>query len=250
MKMNLKMILEYRVLFFTEMFTMTLWSLAYIVFVEVIFLHTDSLAGWDKSQTLLILAFYYAFQTFAEIFYIDNFENFSLNLRRGLLDFYLVKPVSSRLLIFMQNMKFQDVSHFVITAMLFSYAIGGLKEPIDPIFFAVALLLVLPATVLNFSIHSLVSTVAFWLEKNETLSTIMWNFRQTAKYPRQIYKGVFEHIFTFFIPFAILASVPAEVAMKFPNTYYPFALVALTVIFFYLSKWFWNAGLKRYSSAN
>lgn len=250
MKMNLKRLLEYRALFFTEMFTMILWSLAYILLVEVIFLHTDSLAGWSKSQALLILAFYYAFQTFAEIFYIDNFEQFSLNLRRGLLDFYLVKPVSSRLLIFMQRMQFQDFSHFIITAVLFIYAIKNLPEPLNPLFFMIALLMVFPATILNFCIHSMVSSTAFWLEKNETLSTIMWNFRQTAKYPRQIYKGLFGQIFTFIIPFAILGSVPAEIAMQFPNSYYPFLLIALTVVFFYFSRWLWNKGLKKYSSAN
>ncbi len=249
-KINIKKMLIYRTLFFTEFFTMLLWAAAYILLIEVIFLHTKTLAGWDKSQAQLILAFYYSFQTFGEVFYIDNFEQFSLNLRRGLIDFNLIKPVSSRLLTFLYNMQFQDLSHFIMTIGLFIYAIKNLPHPLDPKFFILGLLMVIPATILNFSIHSIFTTTAFWLQKNETLSSIMWNFRQTAKYPRQIYQGFFKIAFSFIIPFALLASIPAEVAMNFQNGPYPFIFLGLTIFFFYISKWFWNLGLKKYSSAN
>lgn len=249
-KQNLKKMLEYRGLFFAELFTMVLWSLAYIFFIEVIYLHTNTMAGWTKSQALFILAFYYSFQTFAEIFFIDNFENFSMRLRRGTLDFDLLKPVSSRLLIFLRDMRFQDLSHFVITAILFSYAIANLPQPLNPGWFLVGLLMVLPAVVLNFCIHSIGATAAFWIEKNDAIGRLLWNFRQTAKYPRQVYKSFFYYVFSFMIPFALLAAVPAEVAMEFPNFPFPFILLGFTVIFYFFSRWFWNQGLKKYSSAN
>jgi ABC-2 type transport system permease protein len=250
LKINLKKLLEYRALFFIELFTMFLWASAYILLIEVIFLHTPVLAGWTKSQALFILAFYYCCQTIAEIFYIDNFERFALDLRRGTLDFYLIRPAPSRLLIFLQQMQFQDISHFIITISLFIYAIKNLPSALDPGYFILGLVLVLiPATILNFSVHCIVSTLAFWLEKNETLNTIMWNFRQVAKYPRQVYTGVFKNIFSFAIPFAIMASVPAEVAMKFPNGPFPVIFIALTVFFYYFARWFWNQGLKKYTSA-
>lgn len=249
-KINLKRLMEYRALFFAEFFTMILWSLAYIILIEVIFLQTPTLAGWTRSQALLILAFYYSFQTFAEIFFIDNFEKFALNLRRGLLDFNLVKPVSSRMLTFMQYMQFQDSSHFIMTIALFFYAAKDLPAPLDPKFLIAGLFLVIPATILNFCTHSIVASTAFWLEKNETLSTIMWNFRQTAKYPRQIYQGFFKYLFSFIIPFALMSSIPAEVAMQAPTWPYPLILIILTAIFYLFSKWIWNQGLKRYSSAN
>lgn len=249
-KINLKKLVEYRLLFFVELFTMILWSLAYIIFIEVIFLHTETLAGWTKSQALFILAFYYAFQTFAEVFFIDNFENFSLALRRGELDFELTKPASSRMLIFLKEMKFQDMSHFIMTIVLFFYASAELPEALDSSFFILGLLLVAPAVVLNFCIHSIVSTTAFWLQKNESLRAMLWNFRQTAKYPRQIYRGAFRVFFQFIIPFALLATIPAEVAMKFSNAPLPLIFVGLSIAFFYISKWFWDTGLKKYSSAN
>lgn len=248
-KINLKRLFEYRALFFVECFTMVLWSLAYILLIEVIFLNTPTLAGWTKSQALLILAFYYSFMTTAEIFFIDNFERFALNLRRGNLDLALTKPVSSRLLVFFQYMQFQDTSHYVMTIMLFIYAIRDLPQPIDPLFFLGGLLMVIPAAILNFCMHSVAATIAFWVERSDTLNTLMWNFRQTAKYPRQIYQGFFQQLFTFLIPFAVLSTVPAETAMKIPQPWYIFLLIALTLVFFYVSRWFWNKGLKKYSSA-
>lgn len=248
-KINLKRLLQYRLLFISEFLTMIMWSMAYILLIEVIFLQTPTLAGWTKSQALLILSFYYGFMTFAEVFFIDNFERFSFNLRRGNLDIQLVKPVSSRLLVFFQYMQFQDMSHYVVAIGLFFYALHGLPTPPDSLFVVIGLLMMIPAVIINFSLHCIAATLAFWVERSDTLNTLMWNFRQTAKYPRQVYTGLFSKIFTFAIPFTLLASIPAEVAMKAPTGFYAFLMIAFSIVFFYGSQWFWTQGLKKYSSA-
>lgn len=249
-KINLKVLFEYRLLFFLELLSGSLWVIGYAVFIEVIFLHTETLAGWEKGETLLLLSFYYVFQTIGEIFFIDNFEAFPLHLRRGELDFHLVKPVSSRMMVFMREMKIQDISHFIVTGVLFAYAINSLSEGIQTSSLLYGLLLTIPSISLYFSINSIIATTALWLEKNDTLRTMSWNLRQIAKYPRQIYKGAFQYIFSFIIPFALLAAIPAEVAINLENSTYLFIFLGLTILFHYFSHWFWHHGLKRYSSAN
>lgn len=248
--LNLKKLLIYRGSFYISLILMSVWVLSYVTLIEVIFYHTSSLAGWNKGQVLLIMAFYYFIQNIADIFFKDNMEDFGETVRRGELDFKITKPVSTRLLSFFWEMRFDHIAGLFVTTGLFIYAIKTLETPLSLGFFILSFAFVAVATLLYFSILSFIATLTFWIHRNETFNVLIFNISQLSRYPRQIYTNTVGRVLTFGLPVALLASIPAEVALVHKDGYLPLYFVAISIIFYILGRYFWKLGLRAYSSAN
>lgn len=249
-ELNLKQLLIYRLSFFISLALMTFWTAAFVILILVIFEHTDSLAGFQKGEVLLVLSFYYFFQNLADIFFKDNFEEFGEVCRRGLFDLRVVKPAPSRLLAFLYRMRFDYTAGFIVTFALFIFAIRHLAEIPQLVFFLLGFLYSFLMTFLYWCILSIISTLTFWISKNDAFRALIWNMTQIARYPRQIYQHIIGKIFTFGLPIALLAALPAEIAIRFNNENLPWYGIFLTLLFYTISKIFWEYGLKKYTSAN
>lgn len=246
---NLKLLFAYRASFYISFILNLFWVLSFVIFIEVLFTRVNTLAGLGKGEVLLIMSFYYVFQNLGDIFYRENFEEFADKLRRGDLDFSLIKPASTRLLTFFHRIRFDFLSALIVTAAQFWYAIANIKGSISIITFLIGIFYSLLGTVLFFSILSLIATLTFWLQKNESLNTIIWHLSQVARYPRGVYVGFFRYIVTYFLPLALIANIPAEITLKFQTGTLHYYFIFITFALFFISKWFWSIGIKRYSSA-
>jgi len=250
LRVNVKYFLEYRISLLISLFLTFFWVLSYIVFVEVIFHNIDSLAGLNKGQVLLILSFYYLFTTIANIPYRDNFENFAETMRRGELDFILVKPVPHRMMCFLHKMRLDFLSSFAIVAMTMIYAYQFLEESVSLIPLLIGILYSIIGSVIFYSLLSIIASLAFWVSKNDTLGVLIWNFSQIARYPRGIFSESIQKIFTFILPFALLANIPAEITAQIIEPKMMLYTILTTVLIYIFSLLLWNTGIKRYSSAN
>lgn len=249
-ELNLKKLLVYRASFFISLILMSMWVLAYFTLIEVIFYHTSTLAGWNKGQVMLVMSFYYLVQNASDIFFKDNFEDFGQTVRQGELDFKIVKPAPLRLLSFFWEIRFDHAASFLPTIAMMIYAIHNLNEPLSATFLLAGLALTAASIVLYFNILCIIATLTFWIERNETFNVLIFNVSQLSRYPRQIYRHLIGKILTFGIPLALIAAVPAEVALQVDNERLALLLLAMTLVFSIISRLFWNAGLKKYSSAN
>lgn len=249
-ELNLKKLLIYRVSFAISLFLMAIWVSAYVVLIEVIFHHTETLAGWNKGSVLLVMAFYYLIQNLSDILFKDDFEHFGEAVRRGELDFKLVKPAPTRLLAFFWGIRFDHAAGMVSTGFLFFYAFKNLPGPISMGSLLLGVVFALASVVLYFSILSFIATLTFWIQRNDTFNVLIFNVSQLSRYPRQIYKSIIGNILTFGLPLALIASLPAEIALQFQNGLLPIIFAGMTFLFFILSSLFWHYGLRRYTSAN
>jgi len=248
--MNLKQLLVYRANFFISVILMGAWVGAYVILIEVIFFHIDSLAGWSKGETLLILSFYYLLQNLSDLFFKDNIESFDDTVIHGELDFLIVKPAPTRMLAFFWRIRWDQVGSVIITLFLFTYAFQNLAQPLSPGYFLIGLSMVLVSFILYFSLLTMIASSTFWIGRNNSLRTIVFSITQLSRYPRQIYGKIFGLIFSSFIPMALLATIPAETALAQPIGILIAFFIGITILFSALSQWVWLRGLKRYSSAN
>lgn len=229
---------------------MGMWVAAYFTLIEVIFYHTNTLAGWSKGQVMIIMSVYYYIQNISDIFFKDVLEDFGDVVRRGELDHLITKPTSVRLLAFFRGMRFDHLASLLATTAMMIYGTYQLTEPITFINVLAGMGLFLFSLLLYFSILSIISTIVFWVEKNETFSVLIFNVSQVSRYPRQIFTGVFGTVLTFGLPVALLASVPAEAVLGHGSMQPVLILMATSIIFFIISTVVWSYGLRQYTSAN
>lgn len=247
--LNFKVLLMYRASFFISFFIMGAWVLSFTLLVLIIFEHVETLAGFRKGEVLLILSFYYLFQNISDIFYKENFERFSDILRRGLFDLRLVKPVPNRFFTFFYEMRFDHASSVLMTFALFIFSLSQLETSPKPSLFLIGVGFGLIASWIYFSLLTMIAVICFWVSKNETLNHLIWHLSQISRYPRQIYGNIFQKIFTFGLPLALLAALPAEVTIDRISFSLVFYFLTIALLLSFVSRLLWEKGLRRYTSS-
>lgn len=247
--MNFRVLLMYRASFLISFAIMGVWIVSFVMLILIIFEHTETLGGFHRGEVLLILTFYYLFQSLSDIFFKDNFEGFGLVVRRGLFDFHLIKPLPSQFSTFFHTMRFDHIAGLLLAIAMFFFSIPKLEAPLEIHYFIIGLLLSLISSWIYFSLLLIIATLVFWISKNETIANLIWHMSQISRYPRTIYGNIFQKIFTFGLPLALLASLPAEVSIALGSKSLVFTFLLLAVFFSILSNLFWKMGIKRYTSA-
>ncbi len=250
LRINLKKSLIYRINFLITVWAMFLWIFIYVVFFEVLFLHVNDLAGWDKAEMLTFLAFYYFIQSIGNVFYRESFEIFNEKLRYGYLDQSLTKPTSLQLLTFFYDIRFDHLVDFFLTGLLFFY-IGiqtNLTLNVPFVFFGLALALF--GNLLFYGLLLCVASVLFYVDRMDGVGSFMWHLSQIARYPRQIYTGFAKVLFQFIFPIALLTSIPAEVALGQGSFKLIGFFLGISILFFGIGNLLFWLGLQKYHSAS
>lgn len=247
---NIKKAMIYRANFVITAFSMTLWIGVYILFFEVLFLHVDNVAGWNKAEMLTFLAFYYLSQSIGAILFRDGFEKFSDKMRRGEIDFALTKPASKQILLFFDEVRFDHIIDVVFFVLLFGYIILYTDAPITTPLLLLGIAISLIAQLLYYGLLLMTASVIFFFERFEALGSFIWHMSQISRYPRQIFTGITGIMVQFIFPIALTAAVPAEFALNQGSFKLALFISGMSVLMFVLGLSFFNLGLKHYESAN
>lgn len=226
------------------------WMATYTALIEVIYGHTNEIAGWSKGEILIILSFYYFITSIANFLFRENFEDFGNKMRRGFLDQYLTKPAMFQIQCFFAKMRFDQISSPIIVLFLFWYGASLLTEPLLLQNIIIGFLYAILSVAFFYHFLLLVATSTFYLEKADTLGSIMWNLSQVGRYPRQIFTGFGKVFFEFVFPIALMTSIPAEIFVGFETSKMHFFFFVIVLGFCILAQAVFKIGLRKYSSAN
>ena len=112
------------------------------------------------------------------------------------------------------------------------------------------LLLVLTGLLLTTAFHIIVISMGIiTLEVDHTIM-IYRDVTNMGRFPVDIYKEPLRGILTYFIPVAIMMSLPAKAFLGYATTVSVLTAFVVTFIFMFLSLRFWNFALKKYTSAS
>ena len=112
------------------------------------------------------------------------------------------------------------------------------------------LLMLINSLLIYYAFCLLVNSAVFWLVKSQELNTVIYYFMDTARYPREIYRGLGKFFFTFIVPSSLIATVPASVltGRAEPGLIVLSLGVAAALLSLALAVWNWS--LQHYSSAS
>ena len=105
--------MSFRAHFLITAATNTLWFALQIVFFEVIFMNNGGkpIAGWPEYEILFLLGTQHLITQIFELFFFTNCMDISEQVRTGLLDFVLIKPVNPQFLLSMRKLNFNSVAN-------------------------------------------------------------------------------------------------------------------------------------------
>ncbi len=178
-------------------------------------------------------------------------------VRTGDLDFALLKPIDTQMLVSLAKTDWSGLSNFVFAGCLLTYALvkmdytPGIEQVILYPFY------ILSGVAILYSLTIILASTSVWLGRNQTITDYWFYITNFSRYPLEIYAGPFgtplQVFFTFFVPVLVVVNVPARMLARPLTTgdwrLAGFALVA-TALMFGAARWVFQRALASYRSAS
>src|SRR6476469_6230284 len=141
-------------------------ALAVISFL-LLYRFADQVAGWTQAEVLMLVGVYRIVEGLINLQIAPNMQAISGYIRRGEMDFMLLRPVSSQFLVSLRTL--------------------ALPEGVN----------VLIGLLMLYALWLFMVTFAFWLVQIENLDIFFYSLFETARYPVTFFKDLLRALLTF-----------------------------------------------------
>jgi ABC-2 type transport system permease protein len=171
------------------------------------------------------------------------------HIRKGTLDFLLLKPVDAQFIVSTSRFQLYQGSDFFGGLCILGWALHRLGR--WPSFGGalLAALLLVGAVVILYSIWILVVSLAFFVVKVDNLSYLFSSIYDAARWPASIFRGVLAFVFTFVIPIAVMTTFPALAILDRLSAWRAIGAIAGAAAFAFVARRVWLQALGHYTSA-
>jgi ABC-2 type transport system permease protein len=242
--------LQYRVEFLVEGALALLWMAVALVPILVVFGVRSAVAGWTFPEMLLVLGWFVALKGVLEGAVSPSLLNVIEHVRKGTLDFVLLKPADAQLLVSIARVEPWRVVDLLGAAAIFGYAFRqlGRTPTLGQVVAACAMLL--GALLVLYSIAILVVSIAFVAVRVDNLLYLFQSVFDVARWPSTIFRGALAVVFTFVLPLALMTTYPALALLGKLQPATALGALAGTVAFAAAARLAWRASIGKYTSAS
>lgn len=245
----LKTRLAYRTDTLIEIMSDLLFQAVNLVFILVVFGHTQLLAGWTRDEIIFIYGFFLVpYAVFSAFFSLWNFNE--QYIVRGEMDRVLTRPVHSLFQIVLEQMELESLFGALTGLAVMVYAGSRLDLELswwDPLLFV---LFVLGGVFVYAGVFVSLASISFWSDSRTDIMPMMYNISNYGRYPVDIYNRVIRYVLTWILPFAFVGVYPSAYFLKKDGWYhYAFLTPVMGIAFFTLAVILWNIGVTKYRGA-
>ncbi|MDZ4743399.1 MAG: ABC-2 family transporter protein [Verrucomicrobiota bacterium] len=234
-----------------------LWFFAQIALIEVIFLHTKEVAGWNKWQVVMLFGAHHMTSQFFQAFFFMNLTNLPELIRTGKLDFILLQPMNAQFAVSVQKFGFDNLINGFVGLVFVAYAcmkLGFVPSLLQIVLFFAGILL---AMCIHYGMMMLLSSISFWIIKAQGLVYGYYTLMNIARYPDAVF-GVAPRLMQFAMSIIIPVMVVSNVPVRLFNDITTGPNLSLSILFFIggcvwmmgASALFWRFALRHYTSAS
>jgi ABC-2 type transport system permease protein len=228
-----------------------LWFGLQLTFFNVIYSHTESIAGWSRWEVVLLVGGSHFIQQLFTAFFLTNCTQLSELVRTGKLDFLLLLPVNTRFLVSVRQV---DLGGFVNAASALCvmwFAIHKLGIHPGVAHYAGFFVLAICGIFLHYSLMMILAATSFYTVRAQGIVWGYYNMFNISRMPEGAFRGFYRIVFTFILPMTLVANVPAKViALRMISPGQILTLLGMIAGWFVVSELFWRFSLRRYTSAS
>ena len=220
-----------------------------VAFFAILYANVTTIGGWTFHKTLILVGSVGLVREAAYLLFRQGFLELGDYVRTGQFDALLVKPIRPNIHLGFRHVSLTESLGEGLMGMAlvgYGFAHVGTGWAAIPLY---VLMLGVSLTI-YYAFCLAVNSAVFWIIKSQELNSIVYTFMETARYPRDIYRGLGKAIFTFVIPISLIATVPASVLAGRLD----WGLIALAVVvavgMMAAAMAVWNVSLRHYSSAS
>ena len=241
---------EYRVHFLLNLVDgIAQLALAVATFL-LIYRYTDTIAGWSRDEALLLVGIYRVVEGLIGLQIAPNMRAISGYIRRGEMDFYLLRPVSGQFLVSLRRLQLNEIGNVLVGLGLAFYAgnAAGVRWGVLAVAEAAAFLTC--GLILLYALWFFTVTLSFWLVQVDTLDLLFFGLFETARYPVTYFTGAVRAVLTFVVPVAFATTFPAQALLGSADRRLLAVGAALAIGALLGTRAFWNYAVRHYGSAS
>ncbi|AIQ62575.1 ABC transporter permease [Paenibacillus stellifer] len=250
MKANLIALMEYRLDMLIMIFSSAMTHLLGLVFLWVLYQRVPDINGWGFWEVIAVYAMVYFSEGISSFLFEGSWLMNSL-VNKGLLDNYLVRPLSPILQILSSRIGVNGIGNILIGSVILIQAVGHISMHWSVSKVIMAIVMLVSAIVIRSSIKLASNSSVFWTQNpGSSFPFMIHSIGEFAKYPISIYSAVIQGVVTFVVPFAFVSFYPAAYLFdKEAFKYWGLMTPLVTVYCAVGAATIFNYGLKRYESA-
>lgn len=245
----LKARLAYRADFATEVLATLLGSAAALLFVFVLFVPIDSLAGWRREEILFVYGLsmipYGLFSTVSWNLY-DFGDKYVIE---GHFDRVLLRPANSFLQVLFESFRLQGLTESVVGLVVLLGAAARLDLSFTAGDLGWLLVACLSGTAIFVAVFGILASLSFHFEDRIGVAAPVFNLINAGRYPIELFHPIVRFLLRWVIPFAFVAFYPAT-ALLGHDEFRTFCRLSPVVAlgFVLLLALAWRFGVRRYAS--
>jgi ABC-2 type transport system permease protein len=241
---------QYRYDFLVEGVLSLFWTGTALVPLLVIFDDRAMVAGWSFAEALLVVGWFTLLQGVLEGAINPSLSSVVEHIRKGTLDFVLLKPADAQFLVSTARFLPWRVVSLLAAGAIFAVAFTRLGRWPGPGELAVAALLFVTAVVLLYSLWILTVSAAFYVVKVDNLTYLFSSVFDAARWPSSVFPGLLRWVFTFVLPLALMTTFPSRAMLGTLSPPEAGTAVIASLVFAALARAVWQRALGKYTSAS
>ncbi len=242
--------LMFRFDFFLWSMVELLWMSVNLLMIAVIYRHTDSVAGWNKYQMMLLIGTSMLIQRFVMGFFWSNLFEMGRNIRSGAFDFVLAQPGYPLFMASTRKLDPDSMANSTVAAGVVIYSITKLGLHPGAADIAMYALMVVCGIFIHYSVLVIAASIAFWTTGGTGLEGGYFTLFEFSRLPREAFKGLSRVVFVWALPVVVVSYAPARTLLTGFEPRLAIWLVAVAAAWFIVAVNVFNRGIRRYASAS
>ena len=223
-------------------------ALSLLVF-DIAYSHTPTIGDWSQHQAILLIGVFQIHSVIQNVFFMPSLKLLSRTVFMGKLDDLLLRPVSTRMLLSVREIRALGLLRLLPGIAVAGFALDALGHTPSLPDLLVAGGLFTAGIVIVYAMWFASLTIEFWIEGLWSMEELMPNVFSFGQYPDGIYSGMTKTLFLTALPVVVIANFPTRALLGNWTLDMVLHAIGLAVAMVILCRVQWHRALRRYSSA-
>jgi ABC-2 type transport system permease protein len=198
-------------------------------------------------EMIFIYAFYMIAISPMQILF-DHFWQLRFHVQQGSFIKYYFRPLNMMFYYMSEMFDIKGLTQLAAGLILLIYASIQLNIDWTLARFALLVMTVFSAALVQISIIVAASCATFWVVDSYPVLGLAWKLREFSPYPMNIFDGAFRFTFTYLIPIGFVAFYPSQLFLR-PEEVSPLIYFSpiIGIGLFAITYWIWTRGVNSYT---
>lgn len=226
------------------------WLLLSLIPLFVLFERRATVAGWDMSSALIVIGWFTVLRGVLEGAINPSLTDVVERVRTGELDFVLLKPADAQFLVSTARFVPWKIIDILGGVGIVAYAFTRLGRVPGASSLALTAIMLAAAVLVLYSLWILVISASFYVIRLDNLAYLFSSLFDAARWPVQVFRGIWRFLFTFVVPLALMTTYPAMAILGTLCASTAALCLAGAVGFAAVARALWRAAIGSYTSAS